>query len=84
LALFVHRGLVHPLDEFVARDRYDASGYVAASLDLARFDGHVYGIPYANTCNVLGYRRDILDQFDVRVPVDMAELVDAALTRILR
>ena len=59
LAIFVARGRVRALDDLVARDRYDASDYIAASLDLARFEGSLYGIPYANMCNVLGYRRRV-------------------------
>ena len=80
LAIFVAQGRVRPLDDLVARDRYDASDYVAASLDLARFQGSLCGIPYANMCNVLGYRRDLLERFDVDVPSSMEELVDAAQT----
>jgi ABC-type glycerol-3-phosphate transport system substrate-binding protein len=80
LAMFVGRGRIRALDDLVARDRYDASDYIAASLDLARFGGSLYGIPYANMCNVLGYRRDVLERFDVGVPSSMEELVDAAHT----
>ena len=35
LALFVSRGRVRALDDLVGRDRYDASDYLAASLDRA-------------------------------------------------
>jgi len=80
LALFVTQGCVRPLDDLVAHDRYDASDYLAASLDLARVQGSLFGIPYANMCNVLGYRRDLLERFDVGVPSSMEELVDAAQT----
>lgn len=80
LAMFVAQGRVRPLDDLVAGDRYDASDYLAASLDLARFHGSLYGIPYANMCNVLGYRRDLLERFDLGVPSSMEELVDAAQT----
>jgi len=80
LATFVAQGRVRPLDDLVARDRYDASDYLAASIDLARFHGSLYGIPYANMCNVLGYRRDLLERFDLGVPSSMEELVDAAQT----
>jgi multiple sugar transport system substrate-binding protein len=80
LAIFVAQCRVRPLDDLVARDRYDASDYIAASLDLARFEGSLYGVPYANMCNVLGYRRDLLGRFDVGVPASMEELVDAAQT----
>ena len=80
LAMFVAQGRVRPLDDLVARDRYDASDYLAASIDLARFHGSLYGIPYANMCNVLGYRRDLLERFDVGVPSSMEELVSTAQT----
>jgi multiple sugar transport system substrate-binding protein len=80
LAMFVREGLVRPLDDLVARDRYDASDYLSNSIELARFEGSLYGIPYANMHNVLGYRRDLLDRFGVGVPETMEELVDAALT----
>jgi ABC-type glycerol-3-phosphate transport system substrate-binding protein len=80
LAVFVAQGRVRPLDDLVARDRYDASDYIAASLDLARFQGSLCGIPYANMCNVLGYRRDLLERFGVDVPSSMEELVDGAQT----
>jgi ABC-type glycerol-3-phosphate transport system substrate-binding protein len=79
LAMFVREGLVRPLDDLVARDRYDASDYLSNSIELARFEGSLYGIPYANMHNVLGYRRDLLDRFGVVVPETMEELVDAAL-----
>jgi ABC-type glycerol-3-phosphate transport system substrate-binding protein len=80
LAMFVREGLVRPLDDLVERDCYDASDYLANSIELARFEGSLYGVPYANMHNVLGYRRDLLDQFNVEVPESMEELVDAALT----
>jgi multiple sugar transport system substrate-binding protein len=80
MAMFVRENLVRPLDDLVARDRYDASDYLSNSIELARFEGSLYGIPYANMHNVLGYRRDLLDRFGVGVPESMEELVDAALT----
>src|SRR5207247_6469766 len=79
-ASVVARGCVRPFAARAARDRYDASDYVAASLDLARFQGSLCGIPYANMCNVLGYRRDLLERFDIDVPSSMEELGDAAQT----
>lgn len=59
MAMFVRENLVQPLDDLVARDRYDASDYLSNSIELARFEGSLYGIPYANMHNVLGYRRDL-------------------------
>ncbi len=43
--LFQSKGLVMPVDEFIARDGHDMSSYMRAALDAVTVDGKLYMIP---------------------------------------
>jgi len=77
------RGLVRPLDDVVADERFDTSGIFAGALSACRRGGHLAAVPllcHAGDC-LLVYRRSILDAVGVDPPTSdwvLADLVQAA------
>ncbi len=70
----VRRGLVEPLGERIRRDGFDIEDFLPAAVDCYSADGEVYAVPYVAMSNVLIYRRDLLDRYDLPVPDSWDEL----------
>ena len=77
------RGIVRPLDDVVADERYDTSGVFGGALNACMRDGRLAAIPllsHAGDC-LLGYRRSLLDAVGIDPPSRdwaMADLMEAA------
>lgn len=78
-AAYVKNGLVEPLD-----DRFNAwadkDQFVEATLAPLRINGKLYAIPYNTNARGMVYRKDLLDQFGLKVPTTWADLVQTART----
>jgi len=78
-AAYVKNGLVEPLD-----DRFNAwsdkDQFVEATLSPLRINGKLYAIPYNTNARGMIYRKDLLDQFGLKVPTTWSELVTTAQT----
>jgi ABC-type glycerol-3-phosphate transport system substrate-binding protein len=73
-------GRLAPLGERAAAAGIDLDNWLPAGIDSFRRDGQLYAIPYVAMSNVLIYRRDLLDRYDLSVPRTWEELREAALT----
>lgn len=80
------RDRLTPLDEWAERDALDLTDWLPAGIDRFRSKGALYAIPYVAMSNVLISRQDILDRYDLPVPMTWDELhaVAAAAQRALR
>lgn len=87
----MHSGLADyllPLDKYVseAGDDYKFDDILESTLACNRFDDHLYGISFRYGCFMLYYRKDIFEKYDVSVPQDYEDLMDACekITKGLR
>jgi ABC-type glycerol-3-phosphate transport system substrate-binding protein len=79
IAWSVGRGLVEPLGERIRRDGFDIEDFPTAALDCYSVGGEVYGVPYMAMANVLIYRKDLLDRYELPVPQTWDQLRRVAL-----
>ncbi len=70
---------VEPLDDYCAADNYSLDDFQPAALASARYKGKLYGLPNVFDPNVLIYRHDLFEHYDIPVPQTMAELMDRAV-----
>ncbi len=70
---------VIPLDDLideVGRDRF----YEAPLTEMTAEDGHTYGVPLYSHAQVMWYRKDLMEKYNLEVPKTWDELYDAAKT----
>ncbi len=79
LMQYARKGLVEPLDEYIAADNTVLGDFEPAALDAISYQGKLYGLPYCDVSSVLIYRRDLFDQYGIAVPQTMDDLTQAAL-----
>jgi len=73
------RGTLEPLGRRAEESGIDLDNWLAAGIDRFRRDGELFAIPYVAMSNVLIYRHDLLDQYDIAVPTTWDDLRSAAL-----
>ncbi len=76
----LHKGTLEPLGRRAHRDGFEFDDFLQAAIDAFRAADMVYAVPYMAMCNVLIYRRDLLERFGLPVPQTWEELRQAALT----
>ncbi|MEL6267581.1 MAG: ABC transporter substrate-binding protein, partial [Pseudomonadota bacterium] len=78
----VDRGLAQPIDDLVAaEDEWEARGYSQALMDVATFEGKLYGLPLAISTPVVFYNADLVRQAGgdpASLPTDWDGLFDLA------
>jgi ABC-type glycerol-3-phosphate transport system substrate-binding protein len=78
-SVYVTNGLIEPLDtQFAAWA--DKDQFIAATVDALKIGGKLYGIPYNTNARGLAVRKDILDQYSLKIPTTWAEMLDSART----
>jgi ABC-type glycerol-3-phosphate transport system substrate-binding protein len=78
-AVYEKQSLIDPLDsEFNAWS--DKDQFVPATVDALRINNKLWGIPYNTNARGLVYRKDILDQYGLKVPTTWTEMLDTART----
>lgn len=77
-ALLVERGIVKPLDPFIANEPdFETEGYHKAMLDLSTFDGMIYGLPFSVSTPISFFNMDILRAAGVEtLPATWDEVID--------
>ncbi|MCB1498995.1 MAG: extracellular solute-binding protein [Bauldia sp.] len=68
LRRFAVEGRVLPLDDRMARDGVTLDDVTAETRRVVTVDGAVIGLPCINVCNLLLYRRDLLERYSLPVP----------------
>jgi ABC-type glycerol-3-phosphate transport system substrate-binding protein len=76
-AVYVKNGLIEALD-----DRFsawaDSSQFVEATVNPLKIDGKLYAIPYNTNARGMVYRKDLLEQYNFKVPTTWTEMVETA------
>ena len=65
----VLRKQIRPLDDLIARDGLDLTGY-GGSLDNVILDNMIYGLPYRSDFWILFYNKTLFDRFGVEYPTN--------------
>ena len=77
VAVYVKNDLIEPLD-----DRFNAwadkGQFVEATVDPLRINGKLYGIPYNTNARGMVYRKDLMDEYGLKVPTTWTEFVETA------
>jgi len=77
---FAKLGALEPLDDYVANDpEFKLDDFPELALKTHTHNGKLYGIPWRAAMNVLAYRKDILEKYNIKVPDTYDELMDAAI-----
>lgn len=81
---YVENGYILPLDEFAKNaeiNKYcDLNDYVEQYLNACKYKDKLYGLPVYGESTFLMYRKDLFDQYSIKVPQTLDELVNAAKT----
>ena len=75
---FAKLGALEPLDEYLD-DSFDMDDFPAPAIETCTFDGKLYAIPWRASPNVLYYRTDLLEKYDLKVPDTLDELYEEAV-----
>jgi ABC-type glycerol-3-phosphate transport system substrate-binding protein len=74
LRRFAREGRVLVLNDLMARDGVTLDDVTPATREGITLDGQVLGLPCVNVCNLLLYRRDLLDRHGLPVPQSWDQL----------
>ncbi|MBN9344659.1 MAG: ABC transporter substrate-binding protein [Devosia sp.] len=74
------KGILAPLDDYLAADGVDTSDFIPAALDQMTYDGKIYSLPIAVHSFQLLYNKTLLEEAGVAVPTTMNELAAAIAT----
>lgn len=77
--ILVERGIAQPLDPFISAEAgFETEGYHKAMLDLSRFDGTIYGLPFSVSTPIGFYNMDMLRAAGIEaVPTTWPEVIAA-------
>lgn len=67
------QGLLEPVDDVI--DRIGRDDYFPVPLEAVTFNGHVWGVPFANGFNLLWYRKDLYEAAGLQPPTTWDELL---------
>lgn len=79
IASYVNQGLLTPLNEALETSGIDISrdNYLANVYDACVYQENQYGIPLDIHTTLLYYNKDLLDRYNLEVPTNRAELLNA-------
>lgn len=64
-----HEGILIPVDDYIAADSsFDIAGVWEEALRLYKYNGKQYEIPYDHGPIIMGYNKDLFDQYKVEYP----------------
>ena len=75
---FATKGVLLPLDDWIAKSRINVSDFRPAGWRGCSFLGHHYGVPIQTTPELLFYREDLLADAGLSAPETTDQLLDAA------
>lgn len=79
IASYANKGLLVPLNDALSDSKINVSreNYLANVYDACVFDNKQYGIPLDIHTTLLYYNKDLLSRYNVEVPTNRQELLDA-------
>jgi len=81
---YVENDYIIPLDDFVKNDEInkycDLNDFVEQYLNACKYKDKLYGLPVYGESTFLMYRKDLFEEYGIKVPQTMDEMVEAAKT----
>ncbi|MCR2804016.1 ABC transporter substrate-binding protein [Paenibacillus soyae] len=78
-SLYAPKNVLHPLDEYMAKDGLDKSAFYEESIKELSYKDKLYGLPLTVDARALFYNKKLLDEAGVTPPTTWAELEEAAV-----
>lgn len=80
MASYADKGIVMELDDLIARDKYDFSDYIAATVKACQFKGKTYALPLNFMNSMLFYNKKLLAEAGyTEPPKDSQQLLDYSI-----
>ncbi len=67
-ASLASKGVLEPLDEYIERDGYDLSDFIAPAMEQAVYDGKTYAIPLGVHTHQLMYNKTLFAEAGIEAP----------------
>lgn len=77
-AIFVKEKWIEPLDKYFTQE--ELAEHFESSIESARINGKLYGIPYRYDSGLIFYRKDLLNKYGFKAPESFDELLAIAKT----
>jgi ABC-type glycerol-3-phosphate transport system substrate-binding protein len=77
VAVYVEKDLIEPLDSYF-NAWADKGQFDPATINPLTINGKLYGIPYNTNARGIVYRKDLLKQYNLKVPTTWDELITTA------
>ncbi len=71
---WIRPGWIVPLDDYIAKDKFDIDDFAPALVNAHKLDGKLYAVPFSSEVTLMLYRKDILDAAGLKVPTTFTEL----------
>lgn len=79
---FARAKYIEPLDPLIATQsdpRWKSiDDFVPSYLEAMKHDGKIYGLPFQGIVQILYYRKDLFEKYNIKIPTTMTELMAAA------
>lgn len=79
---YANSGIIMPIQDYITESQADINidDYISAITEQVYFDDELYAVPLDIHTTGLYYNVDLLEQYDIDVPTNRAELIAAATT----
>lgn len=78
IASYANKGILMPLDDFIAADGTSLEDFAPATLEACRYDGKLYALPLSMNLMALYYNKDLFEAAGLQPPATDVELLAAA------
>ena len=79
---YANSGIIIPIEDYISSSRVDINtdDYIDGIIEQVQFENELYAVPLDIHVTGLYYNVDLLEQYDLEVPTNRAELIAAATT----
>jgi multiple sugar transport system substrate-binding protein len=78
------KGILAPLDEYIAKDGFDTADFVPSAMEQMRYEGKTYSMPIALHTQMLLYNKKLLSEAGIAAPPQTTEEWAQAIARLTK
>lgn len=75
---FASSGLLVPLDDMLAAKGGLDSDFIGSAVDVCRYKGHLYAVPYVGNVQLFVYNKPLFDKYGLAEPKTWQDVLEAA------